>query len=113
MIKLKDAKDVRWLSHDAAVAAILRTLPSLIVSLDRETSERGEPTAAGLLQFVKAPFFIATAHLLHKILPHISRLSHIFQKEDVDFTMIRPCLDATVAAISSYRSDQLEEVKRL
>ena len=28
MIKLKEAKDVRWLSHDAPVAAILCTLHS-------------------------------------------------------------------------------------
>lgn len=74
-IKLKEAKDVRWLSHDAAVAALLRTLPSLIASLDREASERGEPTVEGLLRFVKTHFFIATAHLLHKVLPHVSRLS--------------------------------------
>ena len=62
MIEWKEAKDVRWLSHDAAVAAILCTLPSLIVSLDREASERGEPTAAGLLQFhsslVQPTFYI-------------------------------------------------------
>ena len=77
-IKLREAKDVRWLSHDAAITAILRTLPSLIASLDREASERGEPVASGLLRFVKTYFFVATAHLLHKVLPHVSRFS-IFQ----------------------------------
>ena len=34
-IILREAKDVRWLSHDAAIASILRILPSLIASLDR------------------------------------------------------------------------------
>lgn len=33
-IKLKEAKDVRWLSRDAAIATVLRTLPSLIASLE-------------------------------------------------------------------------------
>ena len=35
-IKCMLAKDVRWLSHDIAIKAVLRILPSLLVSLDRE-----------------------------------------------------------------------------
>lgn len=88
---------------------MLLILPSLIASLDREASERGEPIASGLLRFVETYNFVATAHLLHKVLPHISRLSLIFQKEDVDFTLLRPCLVATISAVSAYKSDQLEE----
>ena len=108
-IKLKEANDVRWLSHDAAIASMLWILPSLITSLDREASERGEPIASGLLRFVETYNFVATAHLLHKVLPHISRLSLIFQKEDVYFTLLRPCLVATISAVSAYKTDQLEE----
>ena len=96
--------------HDAAIATLLRTLPSLIASLDREASEWGEPTAQGLLWFVKMHSFIATAHLLHKVLPQVSRLSRVFQKEDVDFTLRRPCVDATIAAVSLYKDDDLKEV---
>ena len=62
-------------------SAVLCIFPSLIMSLDREASECGEPTAAGLLKFVKTPFFIATAHFLHKILPRVSWLSLLFQKK--------------------------------
>ena len=109
-IKLKEAKDVRWLSHDAAIASLLHTLPSLIASLEREATERGEPTAEGLLQFVMSHFFIATALLLHKVLPHVSRLSRIFQKEDVDFTLLKLCVDATIAAVGLYKDDELKEV---
>ena len=89
-IKLNEAKDVRWLSHDTAITSLLRIIPSVITSLDREASERGEPIASRLVWFVKTFNFIAMAHLLHKVLPHISRLSLIFQKEDVDFTLLRP-----------------------
>ena len=107
---MKEAKDLRWLSYDAVVATLLRILPSLMASLEREATERGEPTAKGLLQFVKSHFFIGTAHLLHKILPHVSRLCRIFQKEDVDFTILKPCADATIAAENWYKVDELEEV---
>ena len=33
----------------------------------------------------------------------------IFQKEDVDFTLLRPCLDATISTVSAYKADRLEE----
>ena len=39
-IKCKVAKDVRWLSHDMAIKVVIRTLPSLLVSLHREASQK-------------------------------------------------------------------------
>ena len=53
VIKLKQAKDVRWLSHESAISSILCTMQSLIISLEREGSERDEPAAIGLVKFVK------------------------------------------------------------
>ena len=39
-IKLKEVKDVRWLSHNIAVQSLRRTLPSVVASLEREAEER-------------------------------------------------------------------------
>ena len=58
-IKCKLVKDVRWLSHDMAIKAVIRTLPSLLVSLDREASQNKEPTAYGMLKFMKSYKFVA------------------------------------------------------
>ena len=52
-IKCKQAKDVHWLSHDNAIKTLIRTLPVILVSLNREASENGEPTAQGLYRFMK------------------------------------------------------------
>ena len=103
VIKLKQAKDVRWLSHEAAISSILRTMPSLIMSLEREASERDEPAAIGLVRFVKTYYFVACCKMLSKILPHLNRLSLRFQCEDVDLSAIRPNLNATIKAIEQYR----------
>ena len=103
VIKCKQAKDVRWLSHDNAIKAVIRTLPSLLVSLSREASENGEPTAHGLYKFMKSYKFIACAYLLSDILPHLSHLSRIFQKENVDLSLIQPYLKSTIDAISKYK----------
>ncbi len=59
IIKLKEAKDVRWLSHEHAIRALIRSLPSLITSLAREATERDEPTAVGLVRVVKTYYFVA------------------------------------------------------
>ena len=103
-LKLKEAKDVHWLSQDAAVQTLKRTLPSVIVSLERETVERGEPTAFGLVKMMKTYNFVASLYLFSDIhvLPHICKLSRVFQYQQVDLSMIKPQLQATLAAIQQY-----------
>ena len=99
-LKLKEAKDVRWLSHDAAVQTLKRTLPSVIASLEREAVERGEPIALGLVKMIKTYNFVASLYLFSDVLPHICRLSKIFQDRQVDLSMIK--LSATLAVIQRY-----------
>jgi hypothetical protein len=57
IIKLRQAKDVQWLSYDAAIGSIYRTLPSIIVSLEREGTERSEPTVVGLANIFLCCFY--------------------------------------------------------
>ena len=102
-IKCKEAKDVRWLSHGNAIKAIVRTLPSLLTSLEREAAERGNPTANGLLKFAKTYQFVACTLLLADILPHLNRLSLIFQNQSVDLALIKPCVEAAKQSIEQYR----------
>ena len=52
LINLKEAKDVRWLSNNNAVQSLRRTLSSVVVSLEREATERGEPMAIGLVKTI-------------------------------------------------------------
>ena len=40
--------------------------------------------------------------LLSDVLPHLSRLSRTFQKENVDLCHIQPCLKTTMVAIKQY-----------
>ena len=78
-IKFKEAKDVRWLSHANAIKAIVRTLPSLLISLDREAAERGDPTANGLLKFA----ILLLVHFYLQIFSLTSTDSHYFFKTNV------------------------------
>ena len=64
ILRLKQAKDVRWLSHQAAVESLRCSLVFVLTSLDREASECGEPTASGLLNFMKKKILLLLCHYL-------------------------------------------------
>ena len=53
VIKCKQAKDVCWLSHENAIKAVVRTLPSLLVSLDRELQIYEELQVCSLCVFAQ------------------------------------------------------------
>jgi len=101
------------LSHDNAIKALIRTLPSILVSLDHEASENGEATAHGLFNFMKCYKFIACTYFLSDVLPHRSWLSRIFQKQNVDLTLIQPCSRTTVDAIKLHKDSPGPNLRKL
>lgn len=101
---LKKAIHTRWLSHDKAVTAIRRTLPSLLTTLEREVAERDDAVACGLVRAIKCYKFIATIYLLSDVLPHLSTLSLVFQRENVDLCIVEPQVAATIASLKHLRN---------
>ena len=53
---------------------------------------------------------VATEHFLSDILPLLSRLSQIFHKEDVDLSLMQPCLKSTIDAIEESNGPNLSQV---
>lgn len=102
-LKMKEAKDVRWLSHDQAVQTLRRTLPAVLTALEREGSENGEPVAIGLVKVMKCYEFVACLYLMCEVLPHLSHLSRLFQAEYTQVSVIRPYLSACIKSITSYK----------
>ena len=98
VLRLEQAKDVRWLSHRAAIEA-LRRLVSVRTFLDYEASERSEPTASGLLNFMRKYFFVASLSLYADVLPHLSKLSGMLQSSSLDFSVLSPVVDSCIASI--------------
>ena len=98
------------MSHENAIKAAVRFLFSILFNVDQETSENDKPTGHDLFKFMKCNNLVATAHLLSDILPHLSRLSQIFQKEDVDLSLIQPCLKSIIDAIEESNGPNLSQV---
>ena len=97
--KLKEPKFVRWLLHDAAVTAFLKSLPAVITALEREATERKDPAAKAYVNRVKTFKFVACLLLLADVLPHLAHLSRKFQESNLDYSQLSPALDATVLCI--------------
>ena len=98
------------MSHENAIKAVAHYLFSILFNLGRETSENDKPTGHDLFKFMKCNNCVATAHLLSDILPHLSHPSQIFQKEDVDLSLIQPSLKSTNDAIEESIGPNLSQV---
>ena len=90
------------LLHDQAVSSVRRTctLTSLLSALERAVFENEDAVARGLLYAMKSYKFIATLHFLSDVLPILTNLSLMFQKESVSLTAILPNVNATIATLN-------------
>ncbi|KAI8517523.1 hypothetical protein Bbelb_035400 [Branchiostoma belcheri] len=115
-VKLTQANDVRWLSHHQAVAALRRTYPAVVMSLEREAVERNEAAAKGLAVFLKTPNFCATLMMLSDTLPLLIKLSRLFQiiiRKDIDYSHIEVNVDATIEALRKLKDSPGEHMTGL
>ena len=104
-VHFKIPSATRWLSHAQAVDAIGRSLFSLLVSLDKEASEKKNPTAIGLLALCKTYEFIATLMLMSDILSHVNKLSLIFQMETIDFSNVNSLVESCIIAMKKLKAN--------
>ena len=74
------------------------------LSLDREASERSEPTATGLLRFIRTYNFVASLSLFADVLPHLSKLSRTMQNSSFDFSILQPVIDSCIHSIESQQT---------
>ena len=86
---------------------------SVLLSLDKEGTERNCAEAACLLTFVRSYNFIASLYMFSDVLPPLPSLSRTFQRKDVNFTVIKPLVNGTQAAINALLATPGEHFQRL
>ena len=85
------SKDVRWLSHEKAVANLRRCLPSVVASLEHEAEEWNCAQATGLVSFVKRYKFVTSLYMMSDILPPLANLSvHFNERMRISLYWYRP-----------------------
>ena len=95
----------RWFSHAQDVDAIHRSLSSLLNSLDKEASEKKNPTTIGLLALFKTYEFIATLMLMSDIFPLVNKFSLIFQTETIDFSNVNLLVELCIIAMKKLKAN--------
>lgn len=85
---LVKALPVRWLSYNGAVEAVLTEHLALLESLSDDARELNVAEAIGLYSQLQSFNFIASNHMLGDILPVLTKLSMMFQAEDLNFSVI-------------------------
>ncbi len=102
MTSLKQPCTVRWLSLHKAVKSMKSNWPALVMELNEEAV--GENAQAqGILGQSQPYSFIALTHTLADVLPVMTKLNLVFQKDDVNLATIRPMVQASVAALTQLR----------
>lgn len=97
--KLLEPCSTRWLSIERSVQRIKECFISVVLSLEREGSERSEAKAIGLCKLVTEYRFVCTMLLLCDSLPHVTHLSKCFQIEAVDYSIIPAMLSSTITSL--------------
>ncbi|KAI4786153.1 hypothetical protein KUCAC02_037314, partial [Chaenocephalus aceratus] len=81
-----------------AVEGIKLNWPALVKELHEE-AVGGNPQAKDILGQIQTYCFIAWTHALADVLPVMTKLNLVFQKEDVNLATIRPMVHGSVAAL--------------
>lgn len=97
-LKLKKPLEMRWLSHDYACHTLVKVLPAVITSLEREASERGDALAVGLCKVVKEYNFISSLFMCD-VLPPVTHLSCIFQSSTIDLGVMDSQVKSTIQTL--------------
>lgn len=103
-LRYKPIYDVRWLSFYNAVNTVKRTLSSLLAYFEQQAVENDDAVAKGLAKQISSYSFVAITHLLCDVLGELTRLSKVFQKDMLDYSVIAPSVNAAISSISGMKS---------
>ncbi|XP_036975521.1 zinc finger protein 862-like isoform X3 [Acanthopagrus latus] len=98
-LKIKEVKDTRWLSQHLAIEVLQTNLKAVLATLAEEAEIKRCPIAKGLYTFCATYRFVASVYLQADILPHLARLSKVFQQANVNFLHIKEQVPITIETL--------------
>ncbi|CAF2998956.1 unnamed protein product [Rotaria sp. Silwood2] len=105
---LKKWADTRWDSRWSSINSIILNYKALIISLQELEDEGNERSvdARGLLLSVKAPIFVVSLFIVHKIFGIIKVLSDQLKAKSIDFCKAQCLIKSVIAQIADLRNEQ-------
>lgn len=100
LLKIKEVHEVRWMSIYKAVETVYRCLDSLIsvFSTDKDAKAKGYAKKIGNSDF------ISTTYMLMDVLPIIIELCLVFQKKDLDVSLVQVSVEQCLKDLESYKT---------
>lgn len=99
-IKLKEVYDIRWFSFYGALESLYRTWSSLLAFMGSQK----DPKAIGFEKTLKEFKFVATISLLMDVIPLLTFLSLVFQREHVDLSSIQAAVQSTISQVTALKT---------
>ncbi|CAC5413209.1 DAW1 [Mytilus coruscus] len=101
--RFQDVFSTRWLSFEGAVSSLLHNFDILIGCLLVD-EEGGNIVAGGLVGFIYTSEFLAVSHFMGDVMGIVCRVSRVFQREDLTFSVVKDVIDPACAAILGMKS---------
>ncbi|XP_045207438.2 E3 SUMO-protein ligase KIAA1586-like [Mercenaria mercenaria] len=109
--RIKQVAHTRWLSHHDAVTSLRDTYGAVIMDLE-DAVESGKdkvrigsgPSASGLGKKLKTYQSVHIIHFLCDALRPLTQLALTFESNNVDLSVIKPKMDATISALNKLKS---------
>ena len=83
-----------------AISNMQRNLSAVLAALAEETELKKCPTAKGLYSFLATYRFVASVYLHANVPPHLSKHSKVFQKENVNFLILKVQVPSIILFLS-------------
>ncbi|XP_015767968.1 PREDICTED: zinc finger protein 862-like [Acropora digitifera] len=108
-MKYKEIHQVRWLSFYKALETLYLTWDSLVTFFEQEVANKQDKDGKikGYIKKLTEYDFVASIHMVMDVMPNIMELTLVFQKSDLDCSIIAPAVQACITELTKYRNEEL------
>ena len=95
---MKEMHAVRWFAFYSALEYVYRSWGALVTCFVNHSYDAGSK-AAGVFKKLTQVENVATMYYLMDVIPWLTQLNQIFQKEDFDVSIVRACISTHLKEI--------------
>ena len=110
-LKLKEVYEIRWFAIYGALEALYRTWSFLLAYF--ESHDDAKAKAAGFEKILKKYKFIASTSLMMDVMPILTYLSLVFQKQHLDLSVVQPAVSSAVSQITVMMTSDRKHLKEI
>ncbi len=104
-IKIKEIHSVRWFSFYNALDSLYRSWQPLAIQFEQGVSKSLDPKAKGFLKTMATAQFLIVTNVLMDVIPVVTHLNLVFQKENLDLSAVGPAVQGVKAQLERLKSE--------